>query len=89
MSNIFNLPSAEQIDELNTNLFNLILAEEEDENNLNLTSWSQIQRVVRSGTAALFHRWERLQYPSHQSHRRSGLQLCLQQYRSCPACNII
>ena len=52
MSNIFNLPSAEQIDELNTNLFNLILAEEEGENNLNLTSWSQIQRIVRSGTAA-------------------------------------
>lgn len=52
MSNIFNLPSAEQIDELNTNLFNLILAEEEDENNLNLTSWSQIQRIVRSGAAS-------------------------------------
>ena len=52
MSNIFNLPSAEQIDELNTNLFNLILAEEEGEDNLNLTSWSQIQRIVRSGVAA-------------------------------------
>ena len=51
MSNIFNLPSAEQIDELNTNLFNLILAEEEGEDNLNLTSWSQIQRIVRSGAA--------------------------------------
>ena len=50
-NNIFNLPSAEQIDELNTNLFNLILAEEEGENNLNLTSWSQIQRIVRSGAA--------------------------------------
>lgn len=50
-NNIFNLPSAEQIDELNTNLFNLILAEEEGEDNLNLTSWSQIQRIVRSGAA--------------------------------------
>lgn len=50
-NNIFNLPSAEQIDELNTNLFNLIIAEEKDEDNLNLTSWSQIQRIVRNGIA--------------------------------------
>ena len=50
MTNVLNLPSAEQMDELNANLFGILRAQ--TSGGLNPTSWADVQTYVRRGLAS-------------------------------------